>query len=230
MPLSGDFVRQDRRDQTTELIELVGLYGLQVVNAEMLRRSLGLDSPGKAVSTQLGKVVALFADHLHPLAMVIFGVWLGLMAVVIARGKTLERWALDGPGLWFSLRLVLEFLTINVLIFLPSLVPPGVLLFQIVVYLPYFVISWGWIFQRLDWVSREHPGQVIQLSDVHPDEELSRFDYLHSTANTLLNKGKPTIIGVNRSGRIAVLVFNSMLLALYAVAFARILQLTKATL
>jgi len=38
------------------------------------------------------------------------------------------------------------------------------------------------------------------------------------------------ITGVSRQGRIIVLLFNVMTLSLYAVAFARILQLTKATL
>jgi hypothetical protein len=43
----------------------------------------------------------------------------------------------------------------------------------------------------------------------------------------LLNKGKQTISGVNRTGRLAVLAYMGMLLALYAVALARILQLSR---
>ncbi len=53
---------------------------------------------------------------------------------------------------WFCLRLLAEYLTINGLIFEGSKVQPGVLLSQIILYLPYFVISWGWIFHRLDRV------------------------------------------------------------------------------
>jgi len=48
-----------------------------------------------------------------------------------------------------------------------------------------------------------------------------------SAINMLLNKGKQTISGVNRTGRLAVLAYMGMLLALYAVALARILQLSR---
>ena len=106
----------------------------------------------------------------------------------------------------------------------------GVLLGQIVLYLPYFVVCWGWFFHRLDWVGRGQPGQILQLTDLSPTHELGRFDYFHSAINTLLNKSKPTIAGVSRRGRIAVLIFNGMVLGLYTVAFTRILQLTKVVL
>jgi hypothetical protein len=172
--------------------------------------------------------VEVLVDRVHPLAMGVFGIWLVALALANLRRARLARWAFDGLGLWFALRLALEFLTINLLIFQPMLVSPGVLLGQIVLYLPYFVVMWGWIFYRLDWVGRDAPGQVLQLNDIDPGRGISRFDYFHSTINTLLNKGKPTVIGINRSGRIAVLVFNGMILALYAVAFTRILQLTRA--
>jgi len=128
------------------------------------------------------------------------------------------------------LRLLMEFVIINGLLFQPSLVQPSVLLGQIVVFLPYYVITWGWIFYRLDWVGKEQSGGVVCLSDVNQEDGFSRFDYFHSTINTLINKGKPVITGVSRQGRIIVLLFNVMTLSLYAVAFARILQLTKATL
>lgn len=122
----------------------------------------------------------------------------------------------------------MEFLIINVLIFEPALVPPGVLLGQIVLYLPFFVVCWGWFFHRLDWVGRLETGEMIRLNDTDPGRGVSRFDDFHSAINSLLNKGKPTIAGVNRSGRIAVLMFNGMVLALYAVALTRILQLSRA--
>lgn len=217
-----------RRDQLLEFAVLVVLYLLQVINAEMLRRAIGFDGTRQLTHTAVTVFVELLTNRLHPLAMVVFGVWLLLMAVRIGRAQRLPRWMFDALGLWFSVRLVLEFLTINLLIFQPSLVAPGVLLGQIVLYLPFFVLGWGWIFHRLDWVGRSAAGTMIQLNDADPVRGVSRFDYFHSAINTLLNKGKPTITGITRTGRIAVLLFNGMLLGLYAVAFARILQLTKA--
>jgi len=219
-----------RRAQSKELSVLLLLYLLQISNAEMLRRAAG-DFGARIDGSESGRIVAgwsfMLANHVHPVAMLVFGLWLATASAWLARGKTLPRWTLDGPGLWFSLRLLAEFLTINGLIFEGSKVTPGVLLGQIVLYLPYFVITWGWIFQRLDWVGQSEPGRVVQLCDGDSTKGVSGFDYYHSAINTLLNKGKPTIIGVSRSGRILVLLYLFMVLGLYAVTFTRILQLTR---
>lgn len=92
------------------------------------------------------------------------------------------------------------------------------------------MITWGWIFQRLDWVGQSEPGRLVQLSDIDPSRGIGRFDYYHSSINPLLNKGKPSIIGVSRSGRILVLVYQTMVLGLYAVTFTRLLQLSRSVL
>lgn len=222
-----------RRAQATEFAVLVLLSLLQISNAEMLRRAAGQIGTHPAGSHGRHLVAGwsfMLAEHLHPVAMLVFGPWLAAMALALARGRSLPRWSLDGPGLWFSLRLMAEFVTINGLIFEGSQVPTGVLLGQIVLVLPFFVITWGWIFQRLDWVGQSEPGRLVQLSDIDPSRGIGRFDYYHSSINTLLNKGKPTIIGVSRSGRILVLVYQTMVLGLYAVTFTRILQLARSAL
>jgi len=206
------------------------LYAFSNFNAEMLRRAVGHDRALLTTQNLLAESARLISDQIHPVMMVIGAVWLLGMVVWIAQARRLPRWSFDGPGLWFVLRLLLEFVIINGLLFQPSLVQPGVLLWQIMVFLPYYVITWGWVFYRLDWVGKEQSGGVVYLSDVNQEDGFSRFDYFHSTINTLINKGKPVITGVSRQGRIIVLLFNVMTLSLYAVAFARILQLTKATL
>lgn len=220
-----------RRSQAKELAVLALLYLLQTVNAEMLRRASGaLDN--RLAGTAGGRIVAnwalIQADHVHPLAMVVCGLWLGGMAVALGRGRRLPRWSFDGLGLWFSLRLLAEYLTINGMIFEGSKVEPGVLLGQIVLYLPYFVITWGWIFHRLDLVNQDKPGRIVLLSETDQTRGISAFDYYHASISTLLNKGKPTIVGVSRTGRLLVLLYLGMVLGLYALTFARILQLTRA--
>lgn len=221
----------ERRAQSRELAVLILLYLLQISNAEMLRRAAG-DDIGRTGGTEAGRLVdwsLLLANQVHPVAMVIFGVWLTTIAVLLGRGLPLPRWSFDGPGLWFSIRLLLEFLTINGLVFVGSKVAPGVLLGQIILYLPYFVITWGWIFQRVDLVGRSQPGLVIKLCDADPNKSITSFDYYHTSINNLLSKSKqPTVVGVSRAGRVLVLTYLGMLVALYAVVFTRILQLTRA--
>lgn len=225
---ASDLRGSQRRDQRLEWLLLLLLYLMPVLNAEMLRRAIAANSDWQESRSAIIRLVEVVTLGVHPLFMAVFGPWLALMGLVLLRRQSLPRWSFDWLGMWFCLRLLVEFLIINMLIFEPRLVAPGVLLGQIVIYLPFFVLTWGWFFYRLDWVQSLRPGLKIQLNDADASKGISRFDYFHSAINTLLNKGKPTITGVNRTGRIAVLVFNGMLLALYTVAFARILQLTKA--
>lgn len=218
--------RQGRRQQRSELLTLVALYLLQVGNAEMLRRATAGGHGGDSLMIQ---AAFLLANRIHPVAMVVVGSWLALLGLALLRGCRLPRWAFDAPGLWFCLRLALEFLTINGLIFTKTgQVSSAVLLGQIVLYLPYFVLAWGWIFQRVDLVAGDAPGRMVLLADADPSRGISAFDYHHSSVTTLLNRSKPTISGVSRRGRVLVLIHQLMLTALYAVAFARILQLTRA--
>jgi hypothetical protein len=69
---------------------------------------------------------------------------------------------------------------------------------------------------------------VEKLCDADPNKDITGFDDYHSSINTLLNKGKSTIVGVSRTGLMVVLTDLGMLIGLFAVAFTRILQLTRA--
>ena len=219
-----------QRDQRLEWFLLLLLYLLQMLNAEMLRRAIGANSAWQQDPSLICRFVEIVTLGIHPWAMRVFGLWVALMGLSLLRQRPLPRWCFDVLGSWFCLRMLVECLIINLLIFEPALVAPGVLLGQIVLYLPFFALSWGWLFHRLDWVGRPQPGLRLQLNDGDPNRDLRRFDYFHSTVNALLNKGKTNITGVSRLGRVVVLIFDGMLLALYTVAFARILQLTKAAL
>jgi hypothetical protein len=226
--------RAEPLGQAKELAVLALIYLLQITNAEMLRRATGVltrQHPGAKATSLVESFSLLLANHVHPVAMVVLGIWLTLMTLLLARGQTLPRWGLDIPGIWFCLRLVAEFITISVLIFEKATGVgdvAGVVLGQIVVYLPYFVITWGWLFHRVDLIGQPEPGRVVRLLDANSDEGITSFDYYHSSITTLINKGKPTIAGVSRRGRVLVIVYTGMLVGLYAVAFARILQLTRA--
>jgi hypothetical protein len=225
--------RIKRTQQVKELAVLSLIYLLQITNAEMLRRASGLLSRQHAGSQSTSLVESyslLLANHVHPVAMGVFGIWLTLMALLLARVQTLPRWSFDIPGIWFCLRLALEFVTISTLIFEKTTGlsdVAGVVLGQIVVYLPYFVITWGWLFHRVDLIGQPEPGQVVRLVDANTDRGITSFDYYHSAITTLIDKGKPTIAGVGQRGRMLVLAYKVMVVGLYAVAFARILQLTR---
>ena len=123
--------------------------------------------------------------------------------------------------------MTLDFILINGLIFHPGFVQPSVLLSQILIYLPFFAITWGWIFYRLDWGQSGKAASIITMSHVTPTRTVQTHDYYHATLNAIINKGGAKITGMNRKGLIATLLFDTMLLCLYALTISRLFQLIK---
>jgi len=96
------------------------LYVLQICIAEMLRhayRGFGSAIKGPGIGSQVAGLSCLLVKHVHPVAMAVLGVGLATMAIAMVRGVSLPRWTFDGMGLWFVMRLLAEYITINGLIF-----------------------------------------------------------------------------------------------------------------
>jgi hypothetical protein len=77
--------------------------------------------------------------------------WLALL-----RDQQVPRWLFDAMGIWYCLRLLMEFALLNALLFTPA-VSPRLLVGQIVFFIPCCVLTWGWIMGRIDFVNRERP-------------------------------------------------------------------------
>lgn len=84
MLTSNNRGRSLQREQTPELMVLVLLYLLQMVNAEMLRRAIGTDTSWKKAPTLAASVIDVITEKVHPFAMGVLGLGLGLMVIGIA--------------------------------------------------------------------------------------------------------------------------------------------------
>ena len=145
--------------------------------------------------------------------------WLALL-----RGKTVPRWLFDAVGIWYCLRLLIEFLLLNALLFTPA-VSPRLLVGQILVFLPCFALTWGWIIWRIDYVNKPVPQQTVSLpAEMEP---ISSFDYYHTSVISIVNKGSSRFKGVSRTGRIYVLIHSLMLLDLLGLIIARVYSLVQ---
>ena len=145
--------------------------------------------------------------------------WLALL-----RGKTVPRWLFDAVGIWYCLRLLIEFLLLNALLFTPA-VSPRLLVGQILVFLPCFALTWGWIIWRIDYVNKPVPQQTVSLpAEMEP---ISSFDYYHTSVISIVNKGSSRFQGVSRTGRIYVLIHSLMLLDLLGLIIARVYSLVQ---
>ena len=155
---------------------------------------------------------------------VLFIVSFPLFWLALLRGKLVPRWLFDAVGIWYCLRLLMEFALLNALLFTPA-VSPRLLVGQIVVFIPCFVLTWGWIMWRVDFVNRASPQQIVALpGEVAP---ISSFDYYHTSVLAIVNKGSSKFEGVTRTGRFYVLIHSLMLLDLLGLAIARVYALVQ---
>jgi hypothetical protein len=90
-------------------------------------------------------------------------------------------------------------------------------------YLVFFVLAWGWIFWRIDWVGQSKPGGVIEVADA--GDHLSMFDYYHASLMSIVRRSHSEVIGKTRNGRMLVAIHTFMVLDLIAVALGRFYQL-----
>ena len=156
---------------------------------------------------------------------ILFGVSFPLFWLALLRGKTVPRWLFDAVGSWYCLRLLMEFALLNALLFTPA-VSPRLLVGQIVVFIPCFALTWGWVIWRIDFCGKPIPQQVVRLpAEMEP---ITSFDYYHTSVVSIVNKGNSKFQGVTRTGRFYVLIHSLMLLDLLGLIMARVYALVQA--
>lgn len=142
----------------------------------------------------------------------------------LLRGRAIPPFVLDLLGVWLVLNLVVHFVKINLLM-LSDVRAPALLLGQIICYLFFFVVAWGWIFWRLDRIA----GPPDQKTLAAPDGSLGHgsFDYYYLSLMSLLAGKVSPFQGVNRLGKSVVALHSFMLLDLGVIALARVYQLVQ---
>jgi len=156
---------------------------------------------------------------------------LGLYALVLVvlygqllRGKRIAPLILDGLGAWAIVNLFFHFAKINLLM-LSAAVEPRLLLGQVITYLLFFVLAWGWIFWRLDRVAGGADQQIVEVPMA--GNYGGSFDYYYSSLMSILEARISKFTGVSRLGKVLVAVHSLMVLDLAAIALARFYQLVQ---
>ena len=210
----------DAREQWKEVVILITLF---LVRLQMLNYVDALDTSKSDRTIGLKnalKIIVAESAHLG-----LYASWLIIALLVLSvllRRNIPRRWLDIVAGAFISFNLIIHFLKINLLLLTPP-GAPSMLLGQIFTYLIFFVLAWGWIFWRFDWVGKENPGTVIEISD--KGDSLSTFDYYHASLMALVRRGSPEVSGLNRTGKILVAIHTFMVLDLIGVALGRFYQL-----
>jgi hypothetical protein len=142
----------------------------------------------------------------------------------LLRGRRIAAPVLDGLGIWAAFNLLFHFLKINLLM-LTNAVNPQLLLGQVITYLMFFVLAWGWIFWRLDRIAGPQDQQIVDVPAAV--SETGSFDYYHASLMSLLQGKISGFQGVSRLGKMVVAVHTFMIVDLAAIALARFYQLVQ---
>ena len=154
----------------------------------------------------------------HPLNLLFIFLVPTLWLMALFAKRPIPRIVLDFFGALFVFRLVFGFVFVNVLVFLPAASPP-LLLGQIIAYLPFFVMTWGWLMWRIDCRGQGSPQQVIAIPEA--EGAINSFDYYHASANSVINQGKSGFKGVTKLGRFLVMIHSLMVLDVLGIALVR---------
>ncbi|MEI6377588.1 MAG: hypothetical protein WCO97_10385 [bacterium] len=195
------------------------------VFAALFLRNLGvgvdqIDDPQAMVMARvLIRNYQLMAHWMAPFGMVL----IAFLQVQLIRGKNVA-WGIDLFGILLTLRCLVIFVMLNLLL-LSHLKAGGMLLMQLILFIPVITIDFGWIYWRLDSAARRQGGSHIRF-----DEEmgtLDPFDYYHVSAMTLLqfepSGAKPT----SRLMKTLFVIHGAMMLDLVALTLSRAIGLAS---
>jgi hypothetical protein len=208
--------------QAKELVIFAFLLGVRIYTSSFAG---ALSSPSNSsfhgFKAMLGMLALVQRGPLLISGLVIFG----SSFVLLASGRLLPRKFLDAIGIWMVIHLLITFAKINLLLFTPTN-SPGDLLGNLVSFLVYFVVMWGWIYWRLDWKDGEGKAGNFALSD--SGETLTMFDYMYSSVFVVQKMGQEqNLSGLTRLGRVLVSLHNFMVLDLVAIGLGRFYQLIQ---
>jgi len=213
----------DAREQWKEVVILITLI---LVRIHMLTYVDALNSTAADNTHSLKltlKTLAIQHRWITGPSLLIIGL---LLLAVLLRRRIPRRWLDVSAGAFISFNLIFHFLKINLLL----LTPPAstqLLMGQLLTYLVFFVLGWGWIFWRIDWVGQSKPGRVIEVADA--GGQVSMFDYYHASLMSIVRRSHSEVIGKTRNGRMLVAIHTLMVLDLIAVALGRFYQLISKT-
>lgn len=176
-----------------------------------------------------GENFAHFANHfgvmLRTPALLIYVVVMVLLYGQLLRGKRISDGVLDALGIWAVVSLLIHFVKINLLMLTP-VVEPKLLLGQVITYVLFFVLCWGWIFWRLDRIAGPEEQQIIEVPSAA--KQGGTFNYYHDSLMSILDGRKMSLfIGISRFGKVLVALHSLMILDLAAIALARFYQLVQ---
>jgi hypothetical protein len=210
--------------QIKELVALTVLGLLSSMSASLLLK----EATSGFISQHGNPIIRAYFDFArlthHPLNVLVVFLAPLIWLLALLTNYRIPRLVLDCFGCFFVFRMVVGLLFVNALLFVPA-ASPRLLLGQILAFIPFFVMVWGWLIWRIDCFGRESPQQIIAISEAKGP--ITAFDYYHTSIYSVLNQDKSGFVGVTRLGRLLALIHKLMLINVLGLALARVYGLLQ---
>lgn len=146
---------------------------------------------------------------------------IAFIQIQLFRNKPVQ-WGIDIFGGLLGVRCAGQFVMLNLLL-LSHLKAGGMLLLQLILYIPVITIFFGWLYWRIDSGARAKGRTHIKFSSEMGD--LDTFDYFHISAMTLLQFEQSGASATSRLMKTLFVIHGIMMLDLVALTLSRAIGL-----
>lgn len=177
------------------------------------------DANVKGIASFLKETHSLIRAWISPvmIALVVF------VQVQLVRARPVQ-WAVDVLGGMLTFRCLTQFMMLNLLL-LSRMKAGGLLLLELLLFIPVVTINFGWLYWRLDSSARSKGGSHIRFSE--EAGKLDPFDYFHASAMTLLQFEPSGATATSRLMKTLFVIHGAMMLDLVALTLSRAIGLAS---
>jgi len=153
--------------------------------------------------------VDMFHRIYHPVLCNIFFA-LAVPCLFLPAGSKVRRIFIDVSAVYCFWRLLILFALLNALLFAPS-PEQQFLLIQIILFLPCFLLMWGWVYWRTDLYFSNTAGHTIFRLDSTEGSAPSVYDYFLASFTSLISNSLTGFSGRTPAGRTLIFVHGVMM-------------------
>jgi hypothetical protein len=169
----------------------------------------------------------LYQDALvnQPLLRLVLALLAVLVVLRAARGLPVQV-PVELLGWLLCIRCLAQFVFLNLLLLAP-LKAGGLLLLQLVAFLPVITVAFGWLYWRLDSGARRMGRCHLRFQDPADDAEPRSFEYFHASALTLLQFDPTVAKAVSPLMKALFVLHGVMMMDLVALTLSRAIGLAS---
>ena len=169
----------------------------------------------------------LYQDALvnQPLLRLVLALLAVLVVLRAARGLPVQV-PVELLGWLLCIRCLAQFVFLNLLLLAP-LKAGGLLLLQLVAFLPVITVAFGWLYWRLDSGARRLGRCHLRFQDPEDDAEPRSFAYFHASALTLLQFDPTVATAVSRLMKALFVLHGVMMMDLVGLTLSRAIGLAS---